>query len=225
MSRHRIFFRSLLFRWRRMHWGFVRVLLAVAAVILIISSIYSWIDGKLYPSVKAISGLKAVSLATEVINQAVHNEFRALEPDSSLVHMDKDAGGNVTAIHSDIPEMNIISARMAIRIAEELNSLKRQTIQVPLGVLTAPRSFAGMGLNVDIQVVPAGNVKTDFKSELTEAGINQTRYRLYLEVKCKIRVVGPMVDDIEEVCTNVPLMETIIVGKVPQTYVGINSST
>lgn len=223
MSRHKIFFRNLLFRWRRARRGFARLLLAMAVVILTIRFVYFWIDAKVYPSVKAISELKAVSLATEVINQVVHNEFKALEPDNNLIHMDKDSEGNVTAIRSDIPEMNMIGAKIAARIVDELGSVKRQTIRVPIGTLAAPRSFAGMGPHMEIQVIPAGNIKTDFKSELTEAGINQTRYRLYLEVGCKVRVIAPLVDDIEEVCTNVPLMETIIVGKVPQTYVGINS--
>ncbi len=67
-----------------------------------------------------------------------------------------------------------------------------------------------------------GNVETDLVSQFSEAGINQTLHRIYLNVNCKVTILTPF-DSIEETITNqVLLAEAVIMGEVPSTYYNLN---
>lgn len=71
-----------------------------------------------------------------------------------------------------------------------------------------------------------GNVLTDLKSEFTEAGINQTLHRVYLEVVCNVTVLTPYETITESITNQVLLIEGVIVGNIPDAYYnleGLNS--
>ena len=70
-----------------------------------------------------------------------------------------------------------------------------------------------------------GNLDTDLKSEFTEAGINQTLHKIYLQVICEVIILTPF-DTIEEKITNqVLLAEAVIVGPTPDTYYNFEGLT
>ena len=63
-----------------------------------------------------------------------------------------------------------------------------------------------------------GNVLTDLKSEFTEAGINQTLHRVYLEVVCNVTILTPYQTITESITNQVLLIEGVIVGNIPDAY-------
>ena len=86
--------------------------------------------------------------------------------------------------------------------------------------------FAGMGPDINIKMMTDGNVLTDLKSEFTEAGINQTFHRVYLEVVCNVTVLTPYETITESITNQVLLIEGVIVGNIPDAYYnleGLNS--
>ena len=64
-------------------------------------------------------------------------------------------------------------------------------------------------------------MNTDFSTEFENAGINQTRHRVYLKVSAQVRIVAPLSGSAIEVQTVVPITEMIIVGDVPDTYINV----
>ena len=71
-----------------------------------------------------------------------------------------------------------------------------------------------------------GNVLTNLKSEFTEAGINQTLHRVYLEVVCNVTILTPYQTITESITNQVLLIEGVIVGNIPDAYYnleGLNS--
>ena len=67
-----------------------------------------------------------------------------------------------------------------------------------------------------------GNVETELVSKFSQAGINQTLHRIYLNVSCKVTILTPF-DSIEEIITNQVLVaEAVIVGDVPDNYYNLN---
>ena len=60
---------------------------------------------------------------------------------------------------------------------------------------------------------------TDYKNELISAGINQTRHQIKLEVVVDIDILVPWDTMSTQVVSEALIAETIIVGKVPETYV------
>lgn len=78
--------------------------------------------------------------------------------------------------------------------------------------------FAGMGPDIKIKMMTDGNVLTDLKSEFTEAGINQTLHRVYLEVVCNVTILTPYQTITESITNQVLLIEGVIVGNIPDAY-------
>lgn len=88
--------------------------------------------------------------------------------------------------------------------------------------------MAGKGPGIKITISSIGNVETDLKSEFTAQGINQTLHRVYLQVKCEVSILTPFEDISREITNQVLLAESVIVGKIPNTYYnleGLNSNS
>ena len=59
---------------------------------------------------------------------------------------------------------------------------------------------------------------TELKSDLTEAGINQTKYSLYLTVTIEMTAILPAHSTDIVVSYDYPVSETVIVGEIPDMY-------
>ena len=78
--------------------------------------------------------------------------------------------------------------------------------------------WLGVGPQLVVKIIPVGVVHTDYKTEFLSSGINQTRHRIYIEIKSKMTVVAPFTNESVEVVTNVNVAETVLIGNVPQTF-------
>jgi sporulation protein YunB len=105
----------------------------------------------------------------------------------------------------------------------EIRSLGAEGITVPLGSITNSKLLSGRGPDIKVKIIPVGSVSTNFSDEFKQAGINQTRHKIYLELETQVRIVVPLGSDIINVSTRVPITETIIVGDVPNSYVNVDN--
>lgn len=71
---------------------------------------------------------------------------------------------------------------------------------------------------MNIKTIPAGNVKTEFKSTFESSGINQTKHRISLEITTNIKVIAPFYTDTQEYINTIMIAETVIVADIPSTY-------
>ena len=94
----------------------------------------------------------------------------------------------------------------------------------PLGSALGMTIFAGSGPGIPVSIVPIGSIKTNFETEFEACGINQTRHKVYLTVTASIRIVIPTGAKTTEVTVNMLAAESIIVGAVPEGFVGYNLS-
>lgn len=60
------------------------------------------------------------------------------------------------------------------------------------------------------------------KENLKKLGINQTIYRIYLELKGEVAILTPYNEINREITNQVLLVETVIVGTVPDTYLNMD---
>ena len=92
-----------------------------------------------------------------------------------------------------------------------------------MGSITNSKLLSGRGPDIKVRIIPVGSVSTDFSDEFIQAGINQTRHKIYLELKTQVRIIVPLGSDIINVSTRVPITDTIIVGDVPDSYVNVDN--
>ena len=72
-----------------------------------------------------------------------------------------------------------------------------------------------------MKIVPVGAVSTEFMSEFSSAGINQTRHRIFLKLDTTVQMVIPTGTQTARVSAQVPVAESIIVGAVPDSFVDV----
>ena len=82
-------------------------------------------------------------------------------------------------------------------------------------------SFVPFGIRIPVLVVPIEILSVDFKSELVDSGINQTLYRLNIEVEIAVKLLLPIGSEIFNVKTTVPVVQTVIVGDIPDSYTNV----
>ena len=155
--------------------------------------------------------------AVSVINSVVLNEIsRGSISYGSLVHIDRDAGGRVLSVTSDVMKMNEFKAKIILDIQKQLDGERDSSVDIPIGTLIGSSLFHGMGPSLNLRVTLAGNVKADFKSTFESAGVNQTRHRIYLDVGTSVYSFLPGINSTTDVNTDELVAETVIVGEVPQ---------
>lgn len=59
----------------------------------------------------------------------------------------------------------------------------------------------------------------DFRTEFETQGINQTKYKIYIVLNCRIKMAAPFSTQIFQTKSTVLLAEAVILGKVPDSYV------
>ena len=65
-------------------------------------------------------------------------------------------------------------------------------------------------------------MNTNFETEFETAGINQTRHKIFLTLRATISLIVPTGSQLVDVTSKVPIVESIIVGEVPQSFVDVN---
>ena len=156
----------------------------------------------------------AVSTATDVITQSVNAIVKDLmaERGADFVTLQTDADGAVTAVTTNVAAVNALAAEALARTVDATadNDL---AITVPVGNVLGVPVFS-----VPARVKMLSSSRADFRSELTGAGINQTRHRVVLELSVDASLFMPWRIVSASAETEILISETVIVGDVPRSY-------
>ena len=196
------------------------LILFLFAIVIIIMFTFDGICKQLMPIIIALSEAKAKYIATEIASEVVNEKLIDLNY-NDLVYLQKDENSRITALQTNIVRMNQISAEMASAIQEKMSKLDNLYINVPVGNAFNNPFFTNRGPIITVKIIPYGNIDTDFKTEFITGGINQTKHKIYLEIKTKMIVVVPLVKKGTEIVTTVPVAETVIVGDVPESFINV----
>jgi sporulation protein YunB len=179
-----------------------------------------FLDVQLRPIVKSLTENTAKQTAVSAINQSVLQEISSENISyDDLIQIQRDENGKVLTITTNMAKMNEVKAKVTNAVQNNLNH-GHMEVSVPLGTLFGSELLHGRGPGVPLVVTLAGNVTSDFKTNFESAGINQTRHQIYLEVHTGIYSFIPGVDTTTDVTTSVMVAETVIVGEVPQIFLG-----
>lgn len=138
---------------------------------------------------------------------------------SDLVDIKTDSSGNVGMIITDSYAVNKLAATAATKAYAYLSEKIEKGVEVPLGAFTGIRLISGFGAKVRMKVISVASVKCDFVSEFAQAGINQTRHSLYLNINCVVNVVTKTKTKKINDKITVLVFDNLIVGKVPNVVV------
>lgn len=182
-----------------------------------------WIDSSLRPAFSTLAQMRVEQLAVKAINEAVLEEVVPGLNYEDLYTVRTDDYGRVVLMQYNSGKVAEIQARGAIAIQDALRRLELEEVRIPIGQLLGIQLLAARGPGVDVRVMPAGVAATTMRDVFEQAGINQTRHMVYMDVKARLRVVVPLLGSEMEVTSQIPVAQAIIPGEVPKVYFGFGS--
>ena len=194
-------------------------ILILIVLIIAILTVKKVLDAVL-PIFDTLCENKAKSIATIVSNEEASKVIKKHNYDD-FFEMEKDLNGNIIMIKSNVSNINSIISEIPISIQQNINKIGKENVEIALGSFLGIKLLSGRGPGIKITISSVGNVETDLKSEFTSKGINQTLHRVYLDVKCNINILTPFYNIEKEITNQVLLMENIIVGNIPNTYLNL----
>lgn len=195
-----------------------KMMLLVIAAGLFLSLFY--VERALRHTVIALAEAEAVRAATHAINTAVLEQVSTHISYADLIKPEKDVNNQVIFMQVNTMLVNKIKSEAEIAIQDSLLELGQKKTSIPFGMVFGAKLLSNLGPMIRLVIVPMGTVHVDVADSFEAAGINQTRHRIYLNVRSDVRVVFPLLDREVPVTTQIPIADAIIVGPVPQVYLG-----
>ncbi len=137
---------------------------------------------------------------------------------NSLFTVVKDEKGEIQMITTDAFTFNKISTVIVDNVSYFLTDYISKGVEVPIGVFTGIRILSGYGKKIKMPLLTVNSVKCDIISKFEEAGINQTKHSIYVNIVPDVFVVTRFSTKRLTDTVTVLMYENIIIGKVPETY-------
>ena len=194
---------------------FRKFLIAVilAAVVLIAFRI------RYHDAICSLAQTQITNATSDLINDAIDRQIESgnIRYDR-IVYLEKDLDGRITALKTNMSEVNRLKTDILNLINDEILSIDTDELSIPIGSFLIPEMFSGRGPQLPVRVLAIRNSEGAFESHFSEAGINQTRHQLTMDVMVDVAVLVMGRSEEFTVESHVVIAETVIVGQVPETF-------
>lgn len=192
-------------------WLLVLVLALVAAAVTLLCN--------LRPVMTSMATARVSNTVNRIVMAAVDEAVASGQIDySRFVSFEKDDAGHITALRSNVAEVNRMQSQIADEILERLSEISTSELRIPLGTLTGSALLAGRGPKLTVRMQAVGSAVAAFRNQFTAAGINQTRHQIFLDVDVNMSILLPGLTTSTKVSNEIAVAETVIVGTVPENY-------
>ena len=174
---------------------------------------------KVNPMLEGMARAMVDNVASNTINEAIDAQIADGNIDyNRLVLFEKDLNGRITAIKTNMTEVNQLKTQILDLINDTLLEISTDKLSIPIGNLILPELFSGRGPGIPLMVLSISTSDASFRNAFTSAGINQTCHQIILIVEVAMTVLLPTETINVAVTSEMVVAETIIVGDVPTTY-------
>ena len=202
-----------------MLWRIRRYLqwLCILAVIVIVS--FFVLRSKYRLVIEDLAQTQVKNSTSDLTNDAIAKQIETGDIQyDRIVFFEKDLNGRITALKTNMSEVNRLKTDILNIINDEILALDHSDIGIPVGSLFLPELLSGRGPSIPIHILSIRNSDANFVSHFSQAGINQTQHRLNMEVCIDVAVLVLGHTTSFTMSSEVVVAETIIVGEVPQTF-------
>ena len=192
---------------------FVFVLLVAAAVaFLMLRSRYRDV-------IRELAETQVKNTTSDLTNDAIAKQIaEGIIQYDRIVYFEKDLNGRITALKTNMSEVNRLKTDILNIINDEILALDTSDIGIPLGSLFLSELFSGKGPAIPVHILSIRNSDASFVSAFSQAGINQTLHQLTMEVSVDVAVLVLGETSSFTVTSEVVVAQTVIVGEVPTTF-------
>ncbi len=188
---------------------------------LIIAFAFVTVCRAIAPDVCEMAAASFQSDFNKICNNAVIECIEEGPKAEDFVIIDRNEKGEIKGIRTDTMEINRLKSKISLKIQEDLDKIKEINIRYPFNGICGINIDFMDGFELPVQLIGAGLMETDIVSSFDSVGVNQTRLTInaVIQMEGKLLALG---DGAEiEIKSNVPVLMTVIVGNVPNTYVDV----
>lgn len=188
-------------------------------LIALVLAVLIWFRISHYDTIMELAKTEVVNSTSDLINDAIDEQIETgnIQYDR-IVYFEKDLNGRITALKTNISEVNRLKTDILNLINDEILAMDSSDLGIPLGNFLLPEVLSGKGPGIPIQILSIRNSDAAFSSHFSEAGINQTLQQLIMEVSVDVTILVLGSAESFTVTSEVVVAETVIVGDVPQTF-------
>lgn len=200
-------------RWIRSVFRFLLILCVVC------SAAFFMLRERYQDVIRDLARTQVMNTTSDLTNDAIAKQMAdgVIQYDR-IVYFEKDLEGRITALKTNMSEINRLKTDILNIINDEILALDTSDIGIPLGSLILPELLSGKGPAVPLHILSIRNSDAVFSSAFSQAGINQTLHQITMEVSVDVAVLVLARTENFTVNSEVVVAETVIVGDVPQTY-------
>lgn len=196
-----------------------RVVRIVCFLLILALMLFLFFRYKFNSAIRALSETQVKNSTSDLINDSIDAQIANGDIRyDRLIYFEKDLSGKITALKTNMGEVNRLKTSILNLINEEILALDTSQIGIPIGSLFLPEFLSGKGPSIPVEIISIRNSDAAFSSNFTEAGINQTLQQLSMEISVDVTVLVLGITNSFTVSSNVVIAETVIVGEVPDTY-------
>ena len=203
-------------RKKRTHLCWIATLVTGILVALLTTG---FLENRLRPMVVMAAQAQVQNMMSTKIEHAILTKLEEQQVHySEFIEIQRDYTGIVTSISTNTAALNHLRAELVGIALETLRGVDVSQIQIPLGSLFDFDLIWGLGPTLKVHTMTVGTADGTFQSDFSAVGINQTCHKIDLVLSIPLTLILPG-GAVETVCqTVVPIVETVIVGQVPNVY-------
>jgi len=160
-------------------------------------------------------------IAARAVGGAVRDELDISADYGEFMRFTYDEAGTILSIESNTANINRFKARVTELINDSLYSLEQSAVDIPIGTVSGLSLLYGRGVAIPVRIAPRGAANVNLVSGFTPAGINQTLHQITLIVSVDVSAIVPGYTNHTTVETEFLVAQTVIVGRVPDSYANI----
>ena len=187
--------------------------------ILLLSLVFLMLRSRYRDVIRDLAQTQVKNTTSDLTNDAIAKQIaEGVIQYDRIVYFEKDLEGRITALKTNMSEVNRLKTDILNLINDEILALDTSDIGIPLGSLFLPELLSGKGPAIPVHILSIRNSDATFSSNFSQAGINQTLHQLTMVVSVDVAVLALGQTSAFTVNSEVVVAETVIVGDVPSTF-------
>ena len=187
--------------------------------IILLCGVFMLLRNQYDQVIQSLAETQITNITSDLTNDAIARQIA--EGDiryDRIVYFEKDLDGRITALKTNMSEVNRLKTDILNIINDEILALDTMDMGIPLGSLILPQLFSGKGPQLPVHILSIRNSDAVFDSNFSQAGINQTLHQLIMVVSIDVAMLVLGKTSSFTVTSEVVIAETVIVGDVPGTF-------
>ena len=203
-----------------MRRGLRKIGIVLLLILVLLFVLFFGLRSKYRLVIRDLAETSVKNATSDLANDAIAKQIEngSIQYDR-IVYFEKDLNGRITALKTNIGEINHLKTDILNIINGQILALDAADIGIPIGSLFLPEFFSGRGPAIPVHILAIRNSEATFTSHFTQAGINQTLHQLIMELSVDASVLVLGETSTFSVSSQVVAAETVIVGAVPNTYI------